>query len=82
MLPTVTSQSVAGGTEFQFTYTRPLNVPGVTYNVQRSSDMATWTGVSDSQISVTATTETRRAIVNLPAGDPRIYLRLNLSIAP
>ena len=83
VLPTVTSAPGAGGsTDFQFTYTRPLNVPGVTYNVQRSSDMATWTGVSDSQISVTATTETRRAIVNLPAGDPRIYLRLNLSIAP
>ena len=83
ILPTVTRQPGPGGTvDFQFTYTRPLNVPGATFTVQRSANMTAWTTVPDNQISATAVAETRRAVVTLTAGERRLYLRLNVTIAP
>ncbi len=83
VLPVVTSQPAAGGsTEFHFTYTRPLHAPGVTFLVQHSSNLTGWTGAPDVAISATAVSETRRAVILLPAGQERIYLRLNVSIAP
>jgi len=82
LLPVVTSQASGGGTEFQFTYTRPLQAPGVTYEVQQSTDMNVWTAAQDSQISATATHETRRATITAAAGQARIYLRLHVNIAP
>jgi hypothetical protein len=82
LLPTVTSQPAGGGQEFQFTFTRPLQAPGVTYQVQHSTDLNAWSTATDSPISSTAATETRRAIITAPAGQSRIYLRLNVIIAP
>jgi hypothetical protein len=64
-----------------FTYTRPLNAPGVIYTVQKSSNLSAWTAVSDTQTGVTATTETRRATVN-SIGTGRLFFRLNVSISP
>lgn len=82
LLPTVTSQPAGGGREFQFTYTRPLQAPGATYQVQHSTDMTTWTPAADSRVSATGAVETRRATITTPSRQPRIYLRLNVTIAP
>jgi hypothetical protein len=82
LLPQFTRQPGAGGTtDYLFTFTRPLTIPGVTCTVQKSSDLITWTNVADVPVSSTATTETRQATVN-SATTGRIYLRLNVSIAP
>ena len=82
VLPQFTSVPGAGGTtDFQFTYTLPLNGVGVSAIVQKSADLNSWTTVPDAQVSVSAGTETRRATVN-SAGQERIYFRLNVTITP
>jgi CotH kinase protein/Lamin Tail Domain/Chitobiase/beta-hexosaminidase C-terminal domain len=82
VLAGVTSQPAAGGTtDYHFTYTRPLDIPGVTYTVEKSADFLTWTPVPDNQAGTTFTTETRRATVN-SSGHRRLFLRLNVTIVP
>ena len=63
-----------------FTYSRPLDQAGVAWTVETSSTLDTWQPVPDSQVSTTATTETRRALVE--AATPRIYFRVRLTVTP
>ena len=52
-LPVVTSQPGPGeSTDFQFTYTRALDRPGVSYAVARSSNLTSWTVVPDTSVSM------------------------------
>ena len=82
VLPSLTTQpGVAGSTDLIFAYTRPLRIPGVTYTVQNSADLTAWTAVPETQLSTTATTETRRATVS-NGGQPRLFLRLSVNITP
>lgn len=83
VLPVITSQPApGGGTEFQFTYTRPLGVPGISYTIQRSPDMTAWTPVTDTLLSTTPTTETRRATLTLAPSERRAFLRLHVTVVP
>ncbi|MGI8602786.1 MAG: lamin tail domain-containing protein [Verrucomicrobiales bacterium] len=81
LLPLITTQPGANGTtDHIFSYTRPLDHPGVTYTVETSSNLRDWSDVADVQSATTETTETREAIVN-SAGRSRLYLRLTVAIA-
>jgi hypothetical protein len=65
---------------YSFTYTRPLETPSVSWSVESSSTLEAWQPVPDSQVSTTATTETRRAVVE--ATTPRIYFRIRVTTTP
>ncbi len=79
-LPSVEIASAGNDTTLTLTYTRPQRVPGVTYTVETSDDLATWTPVADESVSSTATTETRRASITSP-DSPR-FLRLTVTVTP
>ena len=78
--PTVASAPEAVPPAYVFTYSRPLDQAGVAWTVETSSTLDTWQPVPDSQVSTTATTETRRALVE--AATPRIYFRVRLTVTP
>lgn len=77
IMPAVSTE----GGACRFTYTRPLDHPGVDYAVEASPDLTSWTPVADVQTAVTATAETRRATIDA-AGLGRLFLRLNVTVAP
>lgn len=82
VLPALSSApNGGGGTDYHFTYTRPLHISGVTYTVQMATSLTEWTALPDYQIGATSTTGTRRATLN-SAGIDRVFLRLNVTIAP
>lgn len=74
-LPTVT----ATPTEFIFTYTRPTTTTDVTYSVEVSPDLGTWTttGVTHELVSTSGATATWRARYPLAAA-PRAYFHLKV----
>ena len=77
----ITQPGLSGSTDLVFTWTRPLRIPGVTYTVQQSSELAAWTPVPDTFVAATATTETRQAVVS-NTGQPSRFLRLHVNITP
>lgn len=76
--PVVTTQTVGGQTNYLFTYTKPLD-RSATYVVEQSSDLSSWTVVSDSLVSSTLDSETRRATISVPAGTPKLFLHLRIT---
>lgn len=75
-----TSANLPGGAieggNFVFRFTRPLSVTDVTYAVQKSADLTTWTTVATTVESSTATTETR--IASVAATQPKEFFRLRV----
>jgi hypothetical protein len=76
--PVVTSETAGGQTSYVFTYTKPLD-RSATYTVQKSSDLINWTAVPDQLVSSTINSETRRAVVPVPAGATDLFLRLRIT---
>jgi hypothetical protein len=69
-------------TQLSLTYTRPGAISDVTYIVEGSTNLSTWTPVTQQRQSLDAATgtETWRASVS-PIG-PRQFLRLRITLAP
>lgn len=67
------------GTDWIFTYTRPADRTDVTYAVEVSTDLATWTtsGVTHAR-TVAGATETWQGRVAM-AGRPQVFFRLKVS---
>lgn len=61
-----------------YTYTRPANRTDVTYTIESSTDLATWTTVTDGhqRIATGSDTETWRATV--PISGTRVFVRLRV----
>ncbi len=76
MAATTTSND---GTDWIFTYTRPADRTDVTYAVEVSTDLATWTtsGVTHAR-TVAGATETWQGRVAM-AGRPQVFFRLKVS---
>ena len=82
MLPAITTDPGSGGsTNYRFTYTRPLGVPGVTYTVRMSTNLSSWSTVADVVIASNGSSETRQATVN-SSSFRRVFFRLSVTIAP
>ena len=82
VLPSISSQAnVSGGVDYFFTWTRPRNIRGVTYTVQKSTDLRDWTTLPHTLVGTTQTTETHRASIN-SAGQTRILMKLLIIITP
>ncbi len=75
---TVTDQQ--GLMQLVFTYTRPVNRPGVVWQVEQSSDFLDWTPVPDSAAGPVTDRETRRVAV--PLGSGKNFLRLQVTVTP
>jgi hypothetical protein len=75
--PVITSETVGGQTSYVFTYTKPLDRTA-TYTVQNSSDLTNWIAAPDQLVSSTINSETRRAVVPVPAGTTGLFLRLRI----
>ncbi len=71
-VPTV----AASASEWTFTYTRPADRSNVTYTVQASTNLTTWTDVAATR-TVTGPTETWRATVPV-TGNPNLIFRLKI----
>ncbi len=83
LAPVLTTTGSPGQTNYtlQFTYSRPLDRPSASWQVQGTTNLLVWTNVPDSQISVTSTNETRRATLTVPTGTRRMMLRLVTTVA-
>jgi len=66
--PTVT----ATATEWVFTYTRPADRPDLTYTVQSSTNLSTWSTVNATR-TATGTTETWQARVTITGGQSAFF---------
>jgi hypothetical protein len=76
-LPTLSTE--AGQRVFRFT--RPVNLAGLTYTVQISTDLIDWSGKVEAVMeSSTATTAT--FVATLPQGHPMICARLQIQLIP
>ncbi len=83
LLPALTTQPGAGdATNYIFTFTKPLTRPGTTYFVESTTNFIAWQIEPDTLVSATTEFETRRAIVTVPAGTPRLFFHLRIEIAP
>jgi hypothetical protein len=73
-LPTVTSESG----RWSYTYTRPADRSDLTYAVEISTDLATWTsaGVTHEMIASGASEQTWRA--SYPSTAERVFFRLKV----
>jgi hypothetical protein len=79
----LTVEQLAGrGTNYLFTFTKPLERPSATYLVETSSDLVTWLSAPDTLVSNTETSELRRATIEVPPDTPQLFLRLRMNIAP
>jgi hypothetical protein len=76
--PVLTIQTIGNQTNYIFTYTKPLDRIA-TYTVEQSTDLATWTTAPDQFVSSTADAETRRAVVPVPPGSNKLFLRLKIT---
>lgn len=68
------------GTDWTFTYTRPASVTDVTYSVEVSTNLSTWTavGVTHALVSTNGTTETWRG--SYPLGSAtNVFFRLKVT---
>lgn len=68
------------GTDWTFTYTRPASVTDVTYVVEVSTNLSTWTavGVTHALVSTNGTTETWRGRYPISSA-PNVFFRLKVT---
>ncbi|MBK8478981.1 MAG: hypothetical protein IPL39_22655 [Opitutaceae bacterium] len=79
--PLGTATLAAG--RLQFDYSRPLGRTGVTYVVEASADLQTWTPLTAAVVASDGITESIRALDTAAAGDaPRRFLRLRVTQLP
>ncbi len=64
------------GGEAVFRFTRPRIATGVTYLVQTSTDLLTWSPAAVSPSAETSTPDTETLVVRFPAASPRLFARL------
>jgi alpha-tubulin suppressor-like RCC1 family protein len=71
------------GSEFVYTYTRPVVSPDVSYTVQVSTDLVTWTtaGVTHEQVQIVGSTATWRGRYTVGT-NAKVFLRLSLAFTP
>jgi hypothetical protein len=81
-VPTNKRQTVGGTDSFTFTFTKPLDRPGVTYQVQQSVDLVNWENVSDQVISTGPNTETRQVTTSQSSATSKLFFRLKVTVAP
>ena len=69
-----------GGEVLTLTYQRNLEATDVSFLVQKTDSLGSWTGVSDSAVSTAGTIETRKATVSRDGFD-KLWLRLKVELA-
>ena len=83
LTPTLTRQLASGATQYVFTFTKPVDRPGATYQVQQSTDLSNWSAAADTLVSKNLETETRSVTVNLSNGNPpKLFFRLSVAVGP
>ena len=71
----------AGGMNLVFTYTRPVNRPGVIWKVEQSSTLSGWSEVPDPAVGPVTDRETRRASIPRTSGGGN-FVRLKVTVTP
>ena len=83
LTPTLTRQLVSGATRYTFPFTKPVDRPGATYQVQQSSDLVNWSAAADTLVSTSLETETRSVTVSVANGTPsKMFFRLAVAVGP
>lgn len=82
-LPVITTTTISGAKYFILTYRQYAQKTGITVNAQTSSDLVTWTTVSNptmTQLSLNSATGDPTLQVQVPASGTRAYIRLNVTM--
>ena len=81
LTPTLTRQLASGATRYVCTFTKPVDRPGATYQVQQSTDLLNRTASADTLVSKNLETETRAVTVNVSNGNPpKRFFRLSVAV--
>lgn len=74
---------VNDGTESRYTFTRPLDRPGTTYQPQVSTDLIDWSDVGSTPVSTSGGVETREVVLPVGGEEPSArFLRLKTVAVP